>query len=514
MKKEIFQKIFAILVFFLFFASVKADTFNIPLARFGLVQSIGEKKAIFENQIKPIVETFRLNADISSLEDCANKSTTIQGQGQCQNTIEIAFQAALPYNDMYAQTKYSLLRDGIEFQPASSIPPSKISLGDTIRIEPQIVTQEISHPIQDWTVQGASTDTPPIEILSSREFNTLAEMLTLRQRERYPASGELMDALRVEKFKTEVVPWTGGNSYVGFQGKTYHVVELAGGKKAGVLIACAESISATTYSGTCNSDPLSDSVECHITKMPENRKAEIVINPFFNCFIHFDRIFTGSIALQADWFGQTFGNVPKSPLSFQVLPTGREKPPIAEFECNIDNCTPDSEQPKCLYCDASKSSDEDGRIESYFWTIAGSYTTAIGVKSKFYPQSLPKSTISITLKATDNQGFYSEKTKTFSVSEGTLKETGMTDKLSFIAEYNPSTKKAELTLSNCPPTAMQAFLDIDLLGFDAKPVLSILEKQPIACEKTTEVGPITAKGVYQATAKINSQTIQAIFSVP
>ncbi len=75
--------------------------------------------------------------------------------------------------------------------------------------------------------------------------------------------------------------------------------------------------------------------------------------------------------------------------------------------------------------------------------------------------------------------------------------------LEFIADYQKSSKNVYLTLRNCPEGTVNATFNLKKIGNEEK---ILLEGQPLDCGKITKVGPLTLKGSYKATAKIDGKT--------
>ncbi|MEM0360195.1 MAG: hypothetical protein QXK06_02555 [Candidatus Diapherotrites archaeon] len=478
---------------------------------------------VLEKQVRPINEIFGLNADLSPLE----KTASIDQERRLilqEDTFAVKLSTSVPQTDF----SYSLLRDGVVLDSQSTT----IQLGDTIQFKPKTDDVEI-----DWFIQGSAADSPPITILPRSEAQSLYRELYLSYLRKYPAaqwgnSASAYAAYTAPKFSTKITDFkASGNYYIADNGYPAYLVPMAGGKKAGFQMFYSPDL--RTDSTDCKIR--NGVLECVVTK-----SGSLPITVSGASFLHVDKIIDGTKAIDAGWVAYLGKNATiegttdlpysstEKTLRLQVVPRGKSAP-MAEFECKaVVRGTPSKAY---VECDASASKDPDGEIKRYDWSTNNKSFTQIFASSA--NTSKPVFTygsfgnlgyarggfeglgsLTISLKVTDNDGYFGEKYKTFDLTGETLREISPAKRLSFAAYYNPSTKKADLTLSNCPAGSTQAFIDIDLLGADSKPTLSVLEKQSIACEQTTEVGPITAKGVYQATAKIGSETLTAIFSVP
>jgi hypothetical protein len=306
---------------------------------------------------------------------------------------------------------------------------------------------------------------------------------------------------QIPVFSTEKTSAAGiGQSYTAENGKQATVIPGYNGTKLGVQFFCSGTLSA-------------DSPDCSQTEnglsctFKEPGVKNITINRTDSCLKLVDKVIIGSEAVQADWYEGKY--YPKTQVSIiQVLPQGKTQP-TADFACNFSDVR---EFALTLDCDASNSNFPNGKITNYRW---GDYWGLdIHSSQPTYKRLIyPNVTTTVILRVTDSEGIYDEKVKTFKFSEGGLTEVGGSKELEFTAFYNPTTKKAELTLNYCPSGTTQANIDIDLLGADGEPENAVLEKQPIKCEQTTPVNGITAPGTYQATATIAGKEKTAVFNI-
>ncbi|MCX6802718.1 MAG: hypothetical protein NT067_06430 [Candidatus Diapherotrites archaeon] len=461
---------------------------------------------IIENQIKPISEAFGLEID------------TTQFSNMQTNQIILTLDLAMPQSNL-ERIDYSIIRDGGELNEKDAT----VEVGDIIRYE---VQGELGEQGNDWIAQGGTTDSPPIQMLTAEQYNALYPQLEQKFKARYPCAnaseydkycyyyyngqGGEVPAFQTEKtqFNKTTSTYTAENGYLAY------VVPIFDGKKAGIQVFCNTSMD--SYAADCKQGE-AGTIECTA------KQAGILpteITPATYCMAFVDKVIIGNEAAQADWFyGQQLDptHSPYSPHSqVQVIPKGK-KAPIADFTCKKAE-TPGPYPAYLNYitleCDASLSKDPDGTIEEYEWVgggaqyfeWAGSLVREIGEKTAQIVCYGKQSKVPITLRVTDNDGIYSEITKTIDPNNPNPQPP-----LTFTADY--TNQKVLLTLENCPEGTTQANANIYLLGENGEPENAVLEKQPIQCKKTTEISGITAKGTYQATATIGGEEKTAIFTV-
>jgi hypothetical protein len=516
MKKMIF--VFAILLFSLELAwGFQTEITLAWFPRAGYDASL--KQEIFKKQVLPINEAFSLNADLTELE----KSVQMQDMpADRPNSLNVYFRTLEPT----ASTEYSILRDGKEINQIGQT----LEEGDTVRFTPKLDIQS------DWIEPGAAVDSPPIEFLERTEYNSLKDSLLQEFQEKYPCgstSGSgggkkvcFLTPENVKNFSTQSSPFTEkANYYVADNGYNAYLVPVFGNTKAGIqFFALAEPIEAAGgYYFDCKT--VGQTIECTAKK---EGSSSVSSTWSFASFLYVDKIIKDGQAKDAGWIGINLANMTANE-KFQILPKGKHAP-TADFTCTEGPVTDDwGPARKTFECDASASSDPDGEIAKYeYWGGSPVFyekgVSGVTPKTNFKDPVIKlvmycgysgigcPSTAYITIKVTDNEGYMGEKTKVFDLQGSKITEiTPAATALEFTADYQ--NQKALLTLKNCPSGTTQTDIDIDLLGADGNPANSVLEKQPIQCEQTTEVSGITAPGTYQATATIGGEEKQAIFTV-
>ncbi len=500
MKATVFIACAAMLVLMTGFASAEEVKFNlVGYDRYDMpYSSPAFFKAVAENQVKPIADAFGwdINADqFSQPSQYPNK-----------NSLTVRMNFSLP-NDVIQRYDYSIWRDGSEITDYSG----GIQVGDVLRLAP--ITKEISDHGNDWIVQGGNVDSPPIEMLSAEQFEKLKGELQAKFDSRYPlanSGGNYKLSPKVPVFEAESVPFNEYKAYyTADNGFRAYIVPLINRRKAGIQVFCTAkvSISPNDKFSTCK-EKEGGAIECVVKTKTSNPFTPSVEYDLF-CTHYVDKVIFDGKAVQADWLPTSESDyIGTTTIYTQVLPPGKSTPK-ADFDCKTrDDWGGFGQQTKVLECDASNSRDPDGTIQGYYWKSNNprwwrtSVTGLIG-KFPFYEEyySIP-STLTVTLKVTDNEGFYDTKTKTFRFSPDgeIIKETELT------AEYNKQTKMAEVT-AKCETGKIDISINNAITGS------SILEKQAIPCNQTTPIGPIKVKGAYKVSAASNPEITPAIFTI-
>ena len=502
----------------LFNLATAIDT-EFPLACLGPGGNVPLKSAVFEKQVKPINQAFGLNADLSELEKTASNNTA---GFYTQNILATKLSTSMPRTGM----EYEVIRNGKTLNSQSTT----IQQGDIIRFKPATSIGS------DWIVQGATVDSPPVTLLNSSKFNQLYETLYQRFLNKYPASNwDKIVKLTPEslpEFTTETTPFNNtGNYYTADNGYRAYLVPFIGGQKAGVQIFYAPN--PNTENANCKT--AGNAIECKITK-----SQNLQLSLTGKTFVHVDKIIHNSKAVNAGWttaYGESanrqVGDIttnnpwqyawraqPPVDLEIQVLPPGKQAP-IADFDCKVSEEKYSGLQQKFLKCDASKSRDPDGTIVKYNWKTNNTNkpcqgTTPGGPTCKVprLSSSLAPSSITLTLKVTDNDGYYDTKTKTFNIAHmpvynpdsQTPAKPAQEPITELTAEYNPQTRMAEVT-AKCDSQKINISINNAITGS------SVLEKQPIKCGQTTPIGPIKIKGAYKVSAASNPEITPAVFTV-
>jgi len=451
--------------------------------------------AIAEKQLEPMNEAFGFEIDTTPFL-IAQK-----------NDLRIRMNLAIPTTPLQ-NYRYSVYRDGEELNEING----NVLIGDQVTFTPTI--GEISDHGNDWISQGASQDSPPIELLPKAKYFELESKLRTTFMTKYPFSSfstsqqspESVPALEIEKtdFDERKTHYTAKNGY------TAYVVPLMNGRKAGVQVFCTSTLSTpTTFS--CTSNETGSKVVCEVKK--ETEKGVINLIKTSACMIYIDKVIFEGKAAQADWLapiGPTY-SLNTAPLTnnastrVQAIPKGMETP-IPKL-----HCSPIEEKGTAFYdallCDASASIDPDGEIINYGWVP--NYSMYCYSRS---PEGCEKwetivptaqgTPITLALTVTDNDGIYSTLTRT-------IQPEGDTMPILF-ASYNEETKNAEIDLECTEETAT---LYIDKMNDEGELVGSEIESVSIPCNQISEVGPIVGKGGYQATVQVGEFEEIAIFTV-
>jgi len=471
----------------------------VSFARTGTA-AITDKQLVVENQVKPIASAFGFDGeDIRQLEECAASSSI-----SCENSIVVSQNFSIPESDMM-RLDYSVERDGIELNNTSDT----VQLGDTVVFRPVEYTPEIPQQQSDWIAQGALIDSPPIEIVGIDQYKDINRRIAAKFNSRYPCSDFCIS--KTPPFEVEVPVFSTGKttirsgtqSYSGDFGTAY-VVQMSGGKRAGIQMICSMD---PDYTGIgCESE--NGKISCFMDSVGEK---SIYISNSMNCIYYVDTLIEGEEATKANWYTELSSRPARSNKTIQVR-AGTEKAPVAEFYCEIlENQNYHGTNATVLRCDASNSYDPDGSALEYEWDNLGyggrySELNSQEVYEKvvhYSNQPAYSRQISVTLKVINDKGFYAKKTKTISITAE--------PQIEFLADHQ--NQKALLTLNNCPLGTTQADIDIDIIGVNGEPTRSVLEKQFIQCGQTTEIGPITVKGGYQVTAQIGDFEEKAFFAV-
>jgi len=480
------------------------------------------KRAIFENQMKPINEAFHLNADLSGLKKVANMDTYANtgytGWGTYIFGAKISI--SMPRNGV----KYEIIRNGKTVSSQSTT----IQQGDIIRFKPEINVGN-DWITQDWIIEGANIDSPPITMLNRDTFEDLYNTLGIKFEQKYPVSnrGRALGYVNafsnsdgknvsVPKFSTQTTEFKEtGNYYIADNGYPAYLVPSIGGQKAGIQIFYTPNLN--TENTNCKTT--GDTIECKITQS-QNLK----LNFSGKSFVHVDKIINGNKAINAKWvtgYGNTAiqsSGVRPNPyynqdldIDFQILLPGKQAP-IADFDCKATeedyyDWRGEDIKIETLECNASKSRAPDGgTIQEYDWDNSPSFYPE-GHKKTYKKQwQRPKQIhgskpITVTLKVTDNDGYYGEKTKTFQFSP----DGEITNNFKLSATHKPSTKMAEIT-TDCEGIVTLTIKN-KITG-EAE-----IEKAEIPCGQTSEIGPFIVEGAYNAIGENNGQTREAIFTV-
>ncbi|MCX6802716.1 MAG: hypothetical protein NT067_06420 [Candidatus Diapherotrites archaeon] len=476
---------------------------------------------IIENQVLPMSKTFGFDIDTSAFSS------------QATNQLIVNLNLALPQFGL-ERIDYSIVRDGVELNEAETT----VEVGDIIRYE---VQGELGEQGNDWVAQGGSVDSPPIQMLTTEQYKALYQQLEQKFKTKYPWNNMTVDWPRVEfvqeqtpvfqtektKFNPATVEYTAENGYQAY------VVPILNGKKAGIQVFCAISISGQYAAADCE-QPEAGTIECTA------KQAGILpvdVSAITDCMSFVDKVIIGNEAVQADWFYghpiiptyslSQFGLFP--PSQIQIIPKGK-KPPIADFKCKKTEKKYPASYGGYTYteleCDASDSKAQEGTtIERYAWNYLGFgsdniedviHTYCASTYSSYFNQfcqktvqvptyALSQSSLGIILRVTDNQGIYGERIRIIDPNNPNPQP-----KTEFTAFYE--NQKVLLKLENCPEGITQSNANIYLLGADGEPENAVLEKQPIQCEQTTEISGITAPGLYVATATLGKD--QTITSSP
>ena len=453
---------------------------------------------VFQNQIEPINDAFGFNADLSNLERSAIQASQPNGRSSGENAILVKMNVALPDTDL-EDMDYSILRNGKELNQQSDT----IQLGDTIRLKPRAGKASIRG--QDWVATGASIGTPPVIWLkNSEEVNKIKSLFDSK----YPCHtghcqyAPLFSAVK-KNFKTTP------NQYKGELGYQAYIVPGLNGKQMGVQVFCY--LEPRHYSlDICQPNEFGG-VDCK----PRSTGTQNIHHNPISCALFVDKVIEDNKATEADWYMPlklgTFSFSMYRGRQIQVVP-GDKKPPVADFDCKVAYGKLYGQKTEFLECDASKSHDPDGTIQEYQWGPWAKQGTQF--KKPIYGNRQ----YTVTLRVTDNEGFYAVKTKTYNTAHmvGSNQNSQTPAKpaqepiTELTAEYNNQTKMVELW-ANCTEKTVQ--IDIDQLDNQVNPTNSILEKQAIPCNKTTPIGPLKVKGNYIATATINGKTKTAVFTI-
>ncbi|MEM0359710.1 MAG: hypothetical protein QXK06_00020 [Candidatus Diapherotrites archaeon] len=418
--------------------------------------------------MEEIDRAFSLGTDLSTLRRNAQSPEWIKGE----NALVTRIKTEMPATGI----GYSILRDGIELDGVSTT----LRLGDTISFKPKV---EIP---SDWTQVGGVIGTPPIQFLADQERDSLYLKLLQKFKQNYPTGHHFNHVYNYialgaqEKFSTNRTTFkTTEDNYLASNGFPAYITPIADGRKAGIQIFCSNNLRSETLECIGKGETL----ECTVKK---SGLAEISLEK--NCFVHVDKIIYGNEAIDAGWvsqLGSLSDNTTYYPLmvwgsyklELQVIPKGKI-PPVAELECTVLS-KPQPQNPLGeIECNASQSYDPDGKIERFEWDKD---KTAPPLQVKYRRKTASEA--AVTLRVYDNDGLYGEKTKI-------VYWEGEPKKLELSAEYNAPTKKAMISLKNCPQGTTQAFIDIDLLQeTDAKKTLSVLEKQQFHASKPLQLDP-------------------------
>ncbi len=491
--------------------------------------TVEEKLSILESRVKPIIDAFGLNFDSSKIEECAHRDVIKDpvAYWNCKNSVQVKMNLALPETDI-ERLNYSIVRQGVELNDRTAT----VRQGDMVRIKPIIPT--IRDHGNDWVVQGGEVDSPPIQFIESTlKMQKIYEALLKKYDALYPCSPDTLktiDECRYAKpFKAEKEAFNGNvKEYTGPLGYPAYVIPLGKNKKAGMQVFChydvrgemhyAEPNHPVTSFGNPGPAPEScrsnkyGGFDCPVKK--SNGSVTIKDDASLDCIVFVDKVITGNEAVKADWTTSFSlrNRLAVHTKEFQILPAGKEAP-VAEFNCKFT----EKNGPIFLECDASKSYDPDGDIKAYLWDTKANRKTLEWRKvnsgnpiEKNYSYDKPtykrrlfitkKQPVPMELKVTDNDGISSSITKIIDPNASTA--------IHLTADYDKKTQMALLSLT-CPSDE-KAMLDITnkITG------RSVLEKQPIPCNKTTPVGPIVVTGAYEASVSLAGKTSSAIFTVP
>ncbi len=460
------------------------------------------KVDIFEKQMVPINKTFGLGADLTELEKTARKENTLGSSAP--NLLATKISTSIPENGV----KYEVIRDEKTLNSTSTT----IQQGDIIRFKPETSIGN------DWIVQGASVDSPPITILDTQRLEQLYYTLYEKFLGKYPtidwfAYSPYTDhpLQTIPKFTTETTEFNHkGNYYIADNGYPAYIVPFIGGQKTGIQIFYAPNLN--TENANCKAT--GNVIECKITKS-QNLKLDIS----GKSFVYIDKIIRGNKAINAGWiaiYGSSafqeaeytadqykYTGFRRNALRIQIIPPGKQAP-IADFECKTtqDN----SYNMSYIECDTSASRDPDGAIEKYEWLTNQDTVSPYPMNYQgphiFTARLLPHlQSLTLALRVTDNDGYYGEKTKTFQFSPN----GEITNNFTLTAAHKPSTQMAEVT-AECGGTVTLSIKN-KITG-EAE-----IEKVEIPCGETTPIGPFTVKGAYNVIATNNGTKAEAIFTV-
>ncbi len=410
-----------------------------------------------------------------------------------------------------------------------------------------------SNAFNDWVFLSGPFDTPPIVMLSPEEFKEVSDALYEEYKARYPCSyvsfidntclsfdgTEGAFQYTVPLFEAEVSPFDPARStYPGYFGYEAYVVPAYDGKKAGVQVFCSTSLSNLEKNNywygslpdeEYQYDPVHrvymdctenefGGIDCTIPKSPDalqktGREVHVLLKTELQCVYFVDKIITEDKSVEADWFLPYQSRVLEG-LNFQVI-SEKQHLPVADFSCELSydgsSSGYNSYFTSKYACDASASYDPDGEIVQYEWDQRGQGPGNIFQdlwNTETYTKIVPSKMVvdegwwqvgkaSVHLRVTDNDGFYSEIVKTVPAEASAA----------YIeASYNSVTRKAEIYLE-CG--SENALLDVRNAIKDQ----FLIEKQSIACNQTTEVGPITVPGAYKAIVESEGETAEAVFAV-
>jgi len=402
------------------------------------------------------------------------------------NAVDVKMNVAMP-RTVVERFRYSVLRDGEELAEI----PEAVQLGDVVRFSPEVAeTQRIGN---DWFGQGGSVDSPPIEMLSSEEYEELKKALFEKYEARYPCKNMGCFGLPedIPVFETEETAFNEMlNSYQAENGYTAYVVPIADGKKAGMQVFCTARIR-TSNPSLCEDNGLGG-FDCAVSIAGPTGLAVTQVS---ECMYYVGKVIFNGKAVQADWFASDSPGELRISRETQAI-TQDQIPPVADFSWELG----ETNNVPGIVCDGSISSDPDGEIISHGWEPTHYYSSTYSEKKEihFVPTNQPDADYTIALTVTDDEGITDTVTKTINPSR---------PQIFFDAVYNPETQKAELSLE-CPEESAELDIANKISGE------AVLEKQSIACGEMTEVGPVTATGAYEAMVSIGEASEAAIFTVP
>ena len=495
------RKMLVIAILVLFFYSSAAQ-YVIPgnLATFAQYETTitrgaykQEVQKIIDNQLKPIIETFELPVSLQPFEDRKN------------DTLSINYFRALSGSGPVPD--YTIERNGKKLNEVSDT----VQLGDTVSFSPP---QTNSIPVTgDWVNPGGSLQDPPIKTVTQTRMIEIRTAVEAKFNSRYPFAYRqgARSNISVPKFSAKKTRFdTSTGKYIADNGDPAYIVPAGNGKKFGIQVYCTTRIGATgKRMGTggqnyfyCNEQL--GKIECPIKT---TGTISVQLNESYNCLTIIDKVFIGENAIQADWVldGPSYSITHN--LTLQALESGK-KAPVADFDCKVTEGEYYGRQIKFLECDASKSHDPDGKITKYEWGSAFGMGQGIHYKKPVY---YGNNQYSITLRVTDNDGFYDTKTKTFNLAQMPAYNTTGAQQapapiIELAAEYNPKTQMAEVT-AKCDTKTINININNAVTGN------SVLEKQAIPCNQTTPIGPIKAKGAYKVSATGNNKVKPVIFTI-
>ena len=501
------------------------DWWDNQLKKWGHMNTIDERKAIIENQIKPISDSFDLDIHMPTI-NCFALDPKWGGYIWIRTKLPLT----VPETSL-SELDYSIIRNGVQIEKRTDF----VRPGDTIQFRGKAADEPtLPNHGYDWITAGSNIDTPPVHIVDKTEFKRLYDGLSELFNARYPCnfsvnsyySGWPFNDLEhyftnygyckepIPVFKVEKTSFDDkANHYPGPMGYEAYVIPIINGAKIGMQVFCAIKTTGTAMEETqgeagriqtpSGCETKENVMECPV-RINEGWLS-IQANANLECILFIDKYIKHGEAIQADWFSEYYSlpvqNATASKhLYFQVIPKGKE-PPVADFSCKMIEEGQYGKRGKFLECNGSSSHGSNGKIELFEWDNIISPNWTQQYNKPIYRKAIcEKGQGMVTLKVTDSEGYTGETTKTIRFDDsGNAVQDTFTLTVGYKEEMAWITAECEGIVT----------LDIE----EATERKTEIEKVEIPCGETTPIGPFTVKGAYNVIATNNGTKAEAIFTV-